>query len=175
MDGYAVLTVVGDDRPGLVDEVTRFVLDCGANLEDGRMVNLHGQFAMMMLLDAAAPVFDCLRARLPALTEASRVRAELTPAGAGRPSAAAAIPYRLTASGMDHPGLVQPVAHLLAERGVNIESAQTTLSHAPVTGAPLFEMEFVLSVPADLAVADLRSALSSLCDELNVDWRLATL
>ena len=175
MDGYAVLTVVGDDRPGLVDEVTRFVLDCGANLEDGRMVNLHGQFAMMMLIDAAEPVIDCLRGRLPELRQTSQVRAELTPAGEAATSAAAAIPYRLTASGMDHPGLVQPVAHLLAERHINIESAQTTLSHAPVTGAPLFEMEFVVSVPAELAVAELRAALSALCDELNMDWRLATL
>jgi len=174
MDAYEVLTVVGDDRPGLVDAVTRFVLECGANLEDSRMVNLHGQFAMMMLLDAAEPVFDCLRARLPELRESVRVRAELTPAGAARPQAAA-IPYRLTASGMDHPGLVQPVAHLLGERGINIESAQTSLAHAPVTGAPLFEMEFVLSVPADVAVAELRAALGTLCDELNMDWRLATL
>ena len=174
MDSHAVLTVVGDDRTGLVDEVTRFVADCGGNLENSRMVNLHGQFAMMMLIGGSQQTMDCLAARLPGLVEESRVRAELTPAGADRP-AAAAIPYRLTTSSMDHPGLVQPVAHLLSERGINIESADTTLSQAPITGAPLFEMELVLSVPADVAVAELRAALARLCDGLNMDWRLATL
>jgi glycine cleavage system transcriptional repressor len=174
MDSHAVLTVVGDDRTGLVDEVTRFVADCGGNLEDGRMVNLHGQFAMMMLIGGPQQTMDCLQARLPELVQASRVRAELTPAGVDRP-AAAAIPYRLTTSGMDHPGLMQPVAHLLGERGINIESAETTLSHAPITGTPLFEMAFVLSVPGEVAVAELRGALGRLCDELNMDWRLATL
>ena len=174
MDGHAVLTVVGDDRTGLVDEVTRFVVECGGNLENSRMVNLHGQFAMMMLVSGTQQTIECLEARLPGLAQASRVRAELTPAGADRP-AATAIPYRLTTSSMDHPGLVQPVAHLLAERGINIESAGTTLSQAPITGAPLFEMELVLSVPAEVSVAELRGALGRLCDDLNMDWRLATL
>ena len=41
---HAVLTAIGDDRPGLVAEVTRYVLERGGNLEDSRMVNLHGQF-----------------------------------------------------------------------------------------------------------------------------------
>ncbi len=45
-----VLTAVGDDRPGLVDEVTRYITERGGNLEDSRMVNLRGQFAMMMLV-----------------------------------------------------------------------------------------------------------------------------
>jgi predicted amino acid-binding ACT domain protein len=53
MDHHAVLTAIGADRPGLVDEVSAYVLERGGNLEDSRMLNLHGQFAMMMLVSVA--------------------------------------------------------------------------------------------------------------------------
>ena len=47
---HAILTALGIDRPGLVDEVSRFIYDRGGNIEDSRMVNLRGQFAIMVLV-----------------------------------------------------------------------------------------------------------------------------
>jgi len=176
MDHYAVLTAIGADRPGLVDEVSAYVLERGGNLEDSRMVNLHGQFAIMMLVSGGDSVISRLTKELGDLQAASALHADLVPAdmtpAAGR---APAIPYRLTTSAMDHPGLVQSVAHVLRELGVNIESAETTLQQAPITGTPLFEMELVVAVPAGMPVARLRDAVGAACDELNIDWQLTTL
>jgi len=67
------------------------------------------------------------------------------------------------------------VAHALRAMNVNIESAETTLQSAPITGAPLFEMEFIVSVPTATPVAELREALGRLCDDLNIDWQLTAL
>ncbi len=171
-----VLTSIGADRPGLVDEVTRFILERGGNLEDSRMVNLKGQFAMMMLVAGDQAVVERLQADLEGLRRAAGIHAELTAARAGqRAAVASAIPYRLNTTAMDHPGLVQSVAHALGEIGVNIESAETALKPAPMTGAPLFAMELVLSVPAATRVSELRERLAEVCDELNIDWRLTAL
>jgi glycine cleavage system transcriptional repressor len=176
MERYAVLTAIGTDRPGLVDEVSAFVLERGGNLEDSRMVNLHGQFAMMMLVSGAGGVIDRLASDLESLEAASALHADVVPADMAPAAAAApAIPYRLTTSAMDHPGLVQSIAHVLRESGVNIESAETTLQQAPITGTPLFEMELVVAVPAGTPVAKLREAVGAACDELNIDWQLAAL
>jgi glycine cleavage system transcriptional repressor len=171
-----VLTSLGSDRPGLVDEVTSFILERGGNLEDSRMVNLHGQFAMMMLVAGDQGVVDRLNEGLDELRRSADIRAELTVAPAERPAGpGAALPYRLSTTAMDHPGLVQSVAHALRELGVNIESAETALKPAPMTGAPLFAMELVLSVPVKTRVSELRERLSDVCDELNIDWRLTAL
>jgi glycine cleavage system transcriptional repressor len=171
-----VLTSLGADRPGLVDEVTRFILERGGNLEDSRMVNLQGQFAMMMLVAGDQGVVERLQDDLGGLRDAADIHVELTVADAGqRPTSAAAIPYRLSTTAMDHPGLVQSVAHALRELGVNIESAETTLKPAPMTGAPLFAMELVVSVPVTTKVSELRERLAEVCDELNIDWRLTAL
>lgn len=176
MEHHAVLTAIGTDRPGLVDEVSAYVLERGGNLEDSRMVNLHGQFAMMMLVSGDEQVMARLTADLGELQAASALHADLVPADMTQPvTRGAAIPYRLTTAAMDHPGLVQSVAHVLRELGVNIESAETTLQQAPITGTPLFEMELVVAVPAGTPVAKLRDALGRVCDELNIDWQLTAL
>jgi glycine cleavage system transcriptional repressor len=172
---HTVLTAVGPDHPGLVDQVTRFVADCGGNLEDSRMVNLRGQFAMMMLVAGSEEVVQRLSDGLPELQAAAGVHAEVRFAAAGKPAVAPALPYKLATWAMDHPGLMQSVAHLLGELGVNIESADSSLRPAPYTNAPLFEMELVLAVPASVHVAELREALRRLCDELNIDWHLTAL
>ncbi len=173
MDHYAVLTAIGADRPGLVDEVAAYVAERGGNLEDSRMVNLHGQFAMMLLVSGGSAVMRRRQDDLGGLESTSRIRVDFVPADAD--SAGTKTPsltYRLETSAMDHPGLVKSVAHVLREMGVNIESAQTTLQQAPITGTPLFEMELVVSVPADTPVAKVRDTVGRVCDELNIDWRL---
>jgi glycine cleavage system transcriptional repressor len=173
---HAVLTVLGVDRPGLVDEVSAFVLDCGGNLEDSRMVNLRGQFAIMMLVAGPETVMVRLRDKLGTLRREGGVHAELTEAEVDQPcTVGATIPYRLTTTAMDHPGLMQSIAHLLRAMNVNIESADTMLCCAPVTGTPLFEMEFVLSVPTETSVAELCEAVGRVADDLNMDWQLAAL
>lgn len=169
---HAVLTAIGTDRPGLVDEVTRFIADRGGNLEDSRMLNLRGQFTMMLLVAGSDATLERLRADLPILCRASDVRAEITPADAGAAAGAQAVSYKLEVWAMDHPGLLQAVAHLLRSMNVNIEGVETTLKEAPVTGTPVFDMQLVLSVPAATSVDDLRTALGRLCNEQNMSWRL---
>lgn len=172
---HAVLTAIGDDRPGLVDEVTRYITERGGNLEDSRMVNLRGQFAMMMLIAGSEEAMSRLQDGLGALRHASSVHAELRPADAGVAERRPALPFRLNTWAMDHPGLMQSVSHVLGQLGVNIESVDSSLRPAPYTNAPLFEMELVISVPAVTHVAELREKLGELCDEMNIDWRLTAL
>jgi glycine cleavage system transcriptional repressor len=172
---HAVLTAVGDDRPGLVDEVTRYITERGGNLEDSRMVNLRGQFAMMMLVAGSDEAMGRLHDGLGSLRRGSSVHAELRPADAGAEQRSPALPFRLNTWAMDHPGLMQSVSHLLGELGVNIESVDSSLRPAPYTNTPLFEMELVLAVPASTHVAELRERLGDLCDEMNIDWQLTAL
>jgi glycine cleavage system transcriptional repressor len=172
---HAVLTAVGDDRPGLVDAVTLYITQRGGNLEDSRMVNLRGQFAMMILVSGGDEAMSRLQDGLGTLRRDCHVHAELRPAEAGAAQRSPALPFKLNTWAMDHPGLMQSVSHLLGELGVNIESVESSLRPAPYTNTPLFEMELVLSVPAATHVAELREQLGELCDEMNIDWQLTAL
>ena len=47
-----VITAVGSDRPGLVGRLTAPLYEVSANVADSRMVNLRGQFALLLLVNA---------------------------------------------------------------------------------------------------------------------------
>jgi glycine cleavage system transcriptional repressor len=174
---HAILTAIGVDRSGLVDEVSRYIFDRGGNIEDSRMVNLRGQFAIMLLVTGDEATIGKLRHEQTRLAETSGLQVDVRPtpqpprAGESlRP--ADAMPFRFVATAVDRAGIVHRVSHLLRELSVNIESLETRLTAAPYTGAPVFEMESVLSVPRSTPVAQLRQKLGAMCDELNMDWEL---
>jgi glycine cleavage system transcriptional repressor len=172
---HVILTAIGSDRPGLVDEVSEYAFSRGANIEDSRMVNLRGQFAIMVLLGGEEKTISRLRADLSQLSQQTSLHAEMheaKPATASSASGAESMPYRLTGTALDQPGLVHRVSHLLRELHVNIESLETRLRPAPYTGAPMFDMELILLVPRTTSLSQLRQNLSKHCDELNVDWEL---
>jgi glycine cleavage system transcriptional repressor len=170
---HAILTAIGSDRPGLVDEVSQFIFTRKGNIEDSRMVNLRGQFAMMVLVGADADALGKLAADLPQLSAASGLQTTLHDAKSpGEASSGKALAYRLKGTALDQPGMVHRISHLLRDFHVNIESLDTHLTPAPYTGAPMFEMELVCSLPSTASVSQLRQKLGALCDELNIDWTL---
>jgi glycine cleavage system transcriptional repressor len=170
---HAILTAMGADRPGLVAEVSQFLFESGANIEDSRMVNLRGQFAMVVLLSGNEAVMASTHGKLDAFSKASQMKTMLTPVPARAVEPMAAMPYRLIATAMDQAGLVHHIAALLRKLSVNIESMNTVLSPAPITGAPMFEMELLMSVPKQTPIVKLREELGKLCDELNIDYQLS--
>ena len=176
---HAILTAIGVDRAGLVDEVSGYILERGGNIEDSRMVNLRGQFAMMLLVSGDESVVRRIaedRSRLEELTGLHvDVRLAPTPPKAAATAAAASsqgLPFRFVATAVDQTGIVHRLSHLLREMNVNIESLDTRLTAAPYTGAPVFEVEAVLSVPRGTPVSQLRQKLGAVGDELNMDWEL---
>lgn len=174
MTRHAVLTAIGEDRPGLVEEVSEFILAHGGSIEDSRMANLQGQFAIVMLVAAAPEAIEQLGGDLDALGSRTGIHARLTPAPP-REQAAPRLPYRLTGRSLDQPGVVHQVANVLRSLNVNIESMETTLVAAPVTGAPVFTMDLVVAAPAEIPVARLRDELARVCDPLNIEWALTAI
>ena len=45
-----VLSAIGSDRTGIVQDITEVILNCGGNIEESRMTTLGNEFAMLMLV-----------------------------------------------------------------------------------------------------------------------------
>jgi len=167
---YLVLSAVGRDRPGLVAEVTEFLVERGCSVEESRMAVLGGEFGMIMLVRGPADRVLKLAQEAADLEQRTGLqflfRTTVPPHQRGiRPS----VPYRLSARCLDHEGVVHAVSEALSELGVNIASLETTAYSAPITGTPLFRMDALLEVPADLPPPRLRTALAGLADQQNLD------
>lgn len=163
-----IVTAVGPDRPGLVGELTGHLHAGGANLLDSRMVNLRGQFAVVLLFEADGRAGESVAESLPAV--GGRLGLKLDVLRQDAPArAAGGVPFRLKTYSTDQPGIVHRVTHLLQAHGVNIEDLETRQESAAFAGTPLFLMEMRLTVPPGVAVRRLRSELETLCDGLNCD------
>jgi glycine cleavage system regulatory protein len=162
-----LLTVIGSDRPGLVDTLAERVAAAGGNWEESRLARLGGQFAGMVLVSVEAVESDALIAKLQDL---ERSGLQVTWRFVQPPSAApSGVQVSLVVTGADRAGIVRDVARILAERGVNIEELESTVESAPMSGEAMFVARARLRVPQGLELGALRAALEVLGNELMVD------
>jgi glycine cleavage system transcriptional repressor len=163
-----IVTALGPDRPGIVGKLTGHVHAAGGNLLDSRMVNLRGQFALMILLEGPEAAVSRIEKELPQVADSLGLRlsvSEQRPASAG----VQGMSYRLKTYSMDQPGIVARLTQLLSEHGVNIEELSARQESAPHAGMPLFLTEMQLTVPSSVSIRKLRGDLETLCNALNCD------
>jgi glycine cleavage system transcriptional repressor len=168
---YTVVTAVGADRPGLVQDISHAIHEAGANLEDSRMAVLGGEFALIVLLSWAPSSIARLRDQFPKLEARLALRVSMhdtRPADTGP----AALPYRLRVTGVDRPGIVLAISKILASRGINVASLESRLTNAPLSGTPMFSLATEIQVPSEVALSSLRRELAAVCDEENLDFVL---
>ncbi|MGH0032920.1 MAG: glycine cleavage system protein R [Myxococcota bacterium] len=164
MNAALVLTVIGPDRPGLVEALSQTVAAHGANWLESRLAHLSGHFAGMVRVSVPEDRAEELAAALGRLDDL-RILVET----AGDADAGEGRHLTLELLGQDRPGIVREVSSALAARGVNVEELETECTPAPMSGETLFRARARLRLPADTAEAELREALEKLGDELMVD------
>jgi glycine cleavage system regulatory protein len=165
-----VLTVLGEDRPGLVEALSHIIAAHEGNWLESRMAHLAGQFAGILRASVPEANAAALRTALQGLTSHG-LQVTVAPSSTDAP-APAARGLMLDLVGNDHPGIIRDLAQMLAQRGINIDELQTACTSAPMTGAMLFKATARLRVPQEIAVADLRTTLEQLAHDLVVDITL---
>jgi glycine cleavage system transcriptional repressor len=166
-----VITAVGPDRPGLVGRLTAPLYESGANLADSRMVNLRGQFAVILLAEVPERSIESIQGRLLSLSEELGLTLAFCEHEAQEDKwpTTVGVPFRLKTYAMDQPGLVHRITDLLQRNGINVEELETRSQPRPQTGAPLFSMDLLMTVPSGVPIKRLRAELLTLCEELNCD------
>ncbi|MBN1302961.1 MAG: hypothetical protein JXA13_00895 [Anaerolineales bacterium] len=169
MQERLVMTLTGADRVGIVEEVTDIILKCDGNIDASRMARLGGEFAMLVLITVPGGKLRQLEDGLCGLQD-DGYNIITRPTGQGVSAKYAGwTPYRVVVNGADHEGIIHNIARHLARQGVNIESMDTGMAPAPVSGTPLFTMDAVVVAPPDLNYYDLRENLEEVADDLNVE------
>jgi glycine cleavage system transcriptional repressor len=175
MERWFLLSAIGRDRPGLVADLARLVLESGANLEDSRMTILGSDFAVMLLCSSSdADAGDRLAVGAKRLERDHGLTILLRHLEEG-PRPAVPAPgtrlYRVEAAGQDKAGIVASICGVLAERGINIVELSSRSRPGP-GGSPHYEMTIRAEVPDSADVRALRDALEAESDRLVIDVAL---
>jgi glycine cleavage system regulatory protein len=167
-----VLSVLGDDRSGLVEALSEVVARHGGNWERSHMTQLAGKFAGVLLVTVPPAGRSGFLADLEPLETRGLLDISVEEAGA------AAVPtgtrVLVEVVGNDHPGIVHEVSHLLAGHRVSIGDLQTWTSPAPMAGGTLFHATATVTLPEGLSGEQLTGELEALAADLMVDITLVT-
>lgn len=167
-NSHLVISALGRDQPGIIDKLTRAVLEAECNVLDTRMAVLSGEFAILMAVEAPWDRLARLESQLPDLQRelGLTIIAERT-----EPASAPAqlLPYGVDVVALDQPGIVHNLAAFFADRGINIEDMTTSSYAAAHTGTPMFAVRMTVGIPANVHIAALREEFMEFCDSLNLD------
>jgi len=168
MQTVLVLTVIGPDRPGLVDRLSAVIAAADGSWQKSRMARLAGHFAGIV----EVAIDPLKKAELEhALQGLADLSVAVTETSHGTLAAELRV-ARLAFVGQDRPGLVKAISRVLAEAGANVDTLDTHTFPSPMSGVPLFEAEAEVHLPAGLKVDALRVALETVARDLMVDVQL---
>ncbi len=163
-----VVSAIGQDRPGLIDELSGLAADVRCNIVDSRMTVLGGEFAIIMLISGSWDAIAKLESSLPGVSDRLGLTTTVRRTGE-RPAQAQSMPYNVHVIALDQPGIVHEIAHFFAAKGMNIDDMYTGTYRAPHTGSPMFTLTMTVSVPGNMHIAGLREEFMVFCDDRNLD------
>ncbi len=172
MATYLVLTIIGDDKPGLVELLAETIARHSGNWLESNMSHLAGKFAGILRVSVEDSEADALVQDLQKLSSVLKLVVERVSAGDVEQRQRT---LRLTLVGNDRPGIIKEISRALANQHVNVEELATQCTSAPMSGELLFNAQALLKAPANLDLSALQSQLEQLADDLIVEINLAKL
>lgn len=163
-----ILTVIGEDRPGLVEALSALISAHAGSWDESRMARLAGHFAGVVQVHVPEDRAAGLIEELPMLSTRG-----LDVAVVDSDWSMAEVDHRdsleMELVGQDRPGIVREISAALAHLGVNVQDLRTEVESAPMSGERLFRARAELAPPSGVGLEEIRNALERLADDMMVD------
>lgn len=136
-DKWLILTLVGEDRPGIVANVTRVLFAVGAELGEASMMRLGNQFAIMMMVRGAGSPEDVI-GLLESVRAEFHLKLHVDETDAALHQALEP-DVLVTVHGADRAGIVAEVTAALVDAGFNILDLRSDVGGT--ANAPIYIMQ----------------------------------
>ncbi len=167
METYYILTFIGDDRPGLVEQLSSVIESNRGNWHESRLSQLGGKFAGLVLISLPDQTGTQLEADLKALTSGG-LSVRVTPT-----SNAASIhdgrDITLTVIGPDRPGIVREISRALAEQNINVVEMDSQVDSAPMSAEMMFKARIDATVPQSTDLEALTDTLEEIANHMTLE------
>ncbi|UTW49367.1 glycine cleavage system protein R [Bacterioplanoides sp. SCSIO 12839] len=170
MSTFLVLTVIADDKPGIVEQLSAVIAEQGGNWLESRMSHMAGKFAGILRVSIDEEKSNTLVSALASLSSSGIVVNAEHSKDAGDTVSSKDLTLNLV--GNDRPGIVREVSQTLAKLGVNVLELTTNCESAAMSADPLFRTVAHLRVPQDFESDELTDALEAISNDLMVEINL---
>ena len=165
-----VLTIVSDDHPGVVEQLSDILEQHDGNWTQSSMLSLAGKFAGILLASVPqARVDDFLESMTALQSRGMHIVAQR----AGAPASDVGFrEFHLQLLGQDRPGIVHDITGILSRHRINVQELETQCQSASMSGEVLFMARARILVPPETSLEATRQELEALANELMVDLKL---
>ena len=166
MTTYLVLTIIGEDRPGIVESLAEIISDHSGNWLESSMSQLAGKFAGILRVSVKEDKCEALINSLENLSKNLKLVIEKV-SSENYKEVRQIVEVRLI--GNDRPGIIREISKTVTDLSVNFEKLTSECAPAPMSGDALFKASASLKIPKGVSVDLLKRALENLADDLIVD------
>ena len=161
---HLIITVIGQDRPGLVETLSDTVYQNQGNWLSSSLSKLAGQFTGILQVEVADQYVGVLS---NALTQLDDLQVQIVEEESK--NLPTSVVHHLLVTGNDRSGIVKDVTTKLNQLGINIHKLKTQSDSAPNWGYPIFSARFQLELPSDLSIEYVQEELEKIADDLTID------
>ncbi|PSV17613.1 glycine cleavage system transcriptional repressor [Photobacterium leiognathi subsp. mandapamensis] len=167
MEHYLVITAVGTDRPGISDEITHLVTQCGCNIVDSRIALFGSEFTLIMLLSGNNNAISRIESTLPLKGQEHDL---ITVMKRTNKHKQRFFPYTADfhVEANDSPGLIKQFTHFMASRHIDISalSANTLESQSEGVMNQLV-LQINTNLPENCNLMTLQEEFETLCQSVS--------
>lgn len=165
-----IVTFIGDDRPGLVQSLSRVIENNRGNWLESRLSQLGGKFAGLILVTLPDDNGATLEADLKGLS-ASGLSVRVTPA-TSMTATSRGQSITLKVIGPDRLGIVREISRALAQREVNVVEMDSEVSSAPMSAELIFSARIDAEIPQHIDLDDLEDSLEEIANTMTLEIEL---
>ncbi|MEA1988656.1 MAG: ACT domain-containing protein [Pseudomonadota bacterium] len=165
-----VISVLGNDSPGLVKSLSKIIVAHDGEWIESRMASLAGKFAGILRIDLPATQvrdFQIALQNAEDLGLSVIFEESVPPQLAPRENQ-----FEIELIGQDQPGIVHKISSALAQINANVDELHTEVIEASMSGESLFKADIKLHIASDVKSSEIRELLEDLANELIVDIEL---
>ena len=159
-----IFTLVGQDKPGLVDSLAQTVYQLGGNWLASNFSHMAGHFAGFVQVDLPLEKHQAL---IDAFSQHPDLQIHLVQGEETSSSTSQSATVEIM--GNDKPGIVQELTSVLSQFNINISRFDSSCSSAPNWGSSLFKATAEVEIPDNFDLDPLREALEEIANDLVVD------
>ena len=163
-----VVSFIGEDRPGIIDEMSQCIKAADASWAASRLCRLAGKFSGILLIEVKPGQVQALTETLKAMSKGALTL--LVENGNDEETLVADTSIQVV--GNDRPGIVKDIAGIFAAEGINVIELKTDVNSAPMSGTHLFEAIFKIAEKDANKREAVCSRIEALASDLMVEIKL---
>ncbi len=166
-----IITILGNDEPGLVNSLSDALEKHSASWSESRMAHLAGKFAGILQVSLPENHVESLSVELEKL-QTNDLKILLEKANATEKTVVTKT-LNVEILCQDRIGIINDVTEVLAKLNVNIEELDSTVKEASMAGGMLFCADLRLGLPDNVNADAVEDCLAELSDQLMIDIKLS--